>query len=251
VPEVQWLSADEAASILGVSARRVRQLLEAGDLEAEQVGGRALLHADSVRRRSQQQPRSGRPLSPELAWAVIAALSLSPADSAALRSVVADRQLRHRLVRQLRTSHSVDEWRLLLRRRAEAQHYFAHPSVLEDLLADRLVSIGRARAAAGHGLDVSPGDDAFAYVARRHLSGLVESFALEADLNGNLELLIYDDASAAGLEPGKPVPIAAAVFDMLDSGDTRMQHQAQLWLDSAFRRVSSDLGATDVGATRD
>jgi excisionase family DNA binding protein len=42
------ISADEAGAVLGVKARRVRQLLDAGQLEGRRVGGRWLVSRASV-----------------------------------------------------------------------------------------------------------------------------------------------------------------------------------------------------------
>jgi excisionase family DNA binding protein len=237
VVEAKRLSAPEAAAVLGVSARRVRQLLDSGELDAEVVGGRALLDADSVYRRLEQRPPAGRPLSPELAWALLAALSLDAVrwdDS--LRSVAPDRRLRHRLIRQLNSPHDAQEWRQLLRRRADLQRYWAHPAVVTDLLADSQLSAGRARAASAHGLDVSPGEEAFAYVPLDALVALERRYALEPDPHGAVELMAYDSAHRGGPQPGHPVPVAAAVVDMLDSRDARLQFQASTWLKKAVGR---------------
>ena len=45
--EVKWLSPGEAAAILGVTTRRVHQLLDSGELASEQIGGRALLDVEA------------------------------------------------------------------------------------------------------------------------------------------------------------------------------------------------------------
>lgn len=51
----------EAAEQLGVSARRVRALIAAGDLPAQRVGSQWLLDEDAVRARAQAPRRAGRP----------------------------------------------------------------------------------------------------------------------------------------------------------------------------------------------
>ena len=63
-------SSGEAARELGLSARRVRALAQAGRLKARKVGARWLLEPVSVR-----QARTGRPLSAASAWALLAILS--------------------------------------------------------------------------------------------------------------------------------------------------------------------------------
>lgn len=236
--DARRISASEAAQILGVSARRVRQLLDGGELEAEVIGGHAVFDADSVYRRLEHRPLPGRPLSPELAWAVLAVLSLDELSwEDALRSAAPDRRLRHRLVHQLNSPRDAREWRQLLRRRADSERCWAHPSVISDLLADPWVSAGRARAAAEYGFDVSPGDEAYAYVSRGRVGELEKRYELEPDSHGGVELMIYDEGQqVARPVPGHPVPVAAAVVDMLDSNDARLQHQAASWFRDAIAR---------------
>lgn len=238
------MSAPEAAAVLGVSARRVRQLLDGGELEADVIGGRALLDADSVYRRLEHQPRPGRPLSPELAWALLAVLSVDevPWDDA-VRLAAPDRRLRHRLIRQLKSPHDPREWSRLLRRRADSKRYWAHPSVVKELLADPQVSVGRARAASAHGFDVSPGDEAYAYVPRSRLDELRRRYALEPEAHGAVELMAYDESThLGGPKPGQPVALAVAAVDMLDSNDARLQHESAAWLGAAVSRRTGSNG---------
>jgi hypothetical protein len=65
-----WSSKD-AAETLGVSAQRVRALARAGKLEARKVGSRWVVEPALGKR----EPRSGRPMSPAIAWAILAELS--------------------------------------------------------------------------------------------------------------------------------------------------------------------------------
>ena len=106
---------------------------------------------------------------------------------------------------------------------------------MAQVFADPRVSAGRARAAAAYGFDVSPGDDALGYVAESDLADVQAQYALEPDLNGALELRAYEP-QPAGTTPlaGKPVPVAAAVFDLLESDDVRLQRIARNWLERAL-----------------
>ncbi len=231
-----WLSVAQAAAKLKVSPRRVRQLLAAGELAAEDVGGRALLDAAQVESRAAHHPPPGRPFSPGLAWMVLTVLS----DPGSPQVAAADRSTRHRLRRLLGQlsepkGPGIEELQSLLRRRARSHRYWLHPGLLAQVFADPRVSAGRARAAAAYGLDVSSGDDALAYVAESDLAGVEARYALEPDLNGLLELRIYEP-QPAGTSPlaGAPVPVAAAVFDMLESDDVRLQQIARNWLNHAL-----------------
>src|SRR5216683_6026641 len=61
----------DVAAQLGLSDRRVRQLIAAGDLPARRVAGRLLVDEASI-------PRSrpvARPMSPRIAWAFVSLLS--------------------------------------------------------------------------------------------------------------------------------------------------------------------------------
>jgi len=73
----------EASRMLGVSERRVRQIIDAGNLRARQVSGNWLIDVASV---PNAPRRGGRPMSPRMAWGLIEAVEgrrapwLSPKD---------------------------------------------------------------------------------------------------------------------------------------------------------------------------
>lgn len=64
------LSVADAAERLGVSPRRVRQLIDDGDLRASRMGRSWLVAADSVERRRRLAPSGGRPLDSQRVWVV-------------------------------------------------------------------------------------------------------------------------------------------------------------------------------------
>lgn len=66
----QLLSVADAADQLGVSPRRVRQLVDEGDLEASRFGRSWAVSAESVARRQRLAPSSGRPLDSHRVWGV-------------------------------------------------------------------------------------------------------------------------------------------------------------------------------------
>jgi excisionase family DNA binding protein len=231
-----WLSVAQAAARLQVSPRRVRQLLAAGELAGEDFGGRELLDAAQVERRAGRRPPPGRPYSPSLAWMLLALLS----DPESPKLSGADRSTRHRLRRLLAQlsdpqGPSVEELESLLRRRARTHRYWIHPGLVAQVFTDPRVSAGRARAAAAYGLDVNPGEDALGYVAATDLADVEAEYALEPDLDGPLELRAYEpQLSETTPSGGMPVPVAAAVFDLLESDDVRLQRIARNWLDRAL-----------------
>jgi excisionase family DNA binding protein len=222
------LSVPQAAGQLGISPRRVRQLLDAGELSGHRIGTHVVVDAASVARRLAVPPQVGRPASPRLAWAAIAALS--PADAPELT----DRLLRHRLARLLRDAHQPDDWVRLARRRARLKRYWAHPGIVEALLAEPALSVGGARAAAAAGLRVSPGDEAVAYVAAEALGAVEKRYRLQEDAGGRVELRVVSaSVRAFAPRPGVPAPLGAGVLDMAESEDARLRDLARSWLASA------------------
>ena len=55
------LSTAEAAKLLNISPRRVRALVESGDLKAQRVGRAWLIDEDSARQRANAPVSGGRP----------------------------------------------------------------------------------------------------------------------------------------------------------------------------------------------
>lgn len=72
------ISVAQAADALGVSERRVRQLVAAGRVRARRLGGMWLVDGASL----PSAPRRTRPLSPSVAWALLAS-TVPPASHAA------------------------------------------------------------------------------------------------------------------------------------------------------------------------
>ncbi len=229
-----WHSVAQAAQQLGVSERRVRQLLDAGDLDAGWVGPHRVIDGASLRRRATIRPAAGRPLGEALAWLVVDALGHDSPDPL---PVPADRGLRHRLRRLLSEEHSVAEWALLLRRRAEPRRYWGHPDLVRELPVDVRISLGGAPAAAAHGFDLSAAGDVSGYVGRADLADVEQEYALEPDPRGAVVLRGYDAGLACSPVAGVPVPVAAAALDLWESEDARLSHAGGVWLASAVARL--------------
>jgi excisionase family DNA binding protein len=67
---MEFLSVAEAAEQLGVSPRRVRQLIDHEELDASRVGRIWMVHAGSVERRRLQPAAAGRPLDSQRVWSI-------------------------------------------------------------------------------------------------------------------------------------------------------------------------------------
>ena len=74
------ISAKDAAVRLGVSERRIRAMIDKGQLRAEKVGSRWLIDSNALERVEKRQPRGGRPFSPSHA---LGALFLASDEEAA------------------------------------------------------------------------------------------------------------------------------------------------------------------------
>src|SRR2546425_12084656 len=97
--QLRDFSVADAARALGVSDRRVRALIRASALAAQQVGGRWLVSRADVEQRARRSGRPGRPLGQRNAWALVARLSggewpeLSPWDRSRLKRRLAKQSL--------------------------------------------------------------------------------------------------------------------------------------------------------------
>jgi excisionase family DNA binding protein len=207
------LSVREAARALVVSDRRVRALIRAGSLAAQQVGGRWLLSRADIERRGRRRGRPGRPLGERNAWALLARLSgsewpeLSRWDRSRSKQRLAGRSL----------LSLADE----LRDRAEPHFFRGDERVVERLRNDPNIVLSGVNAAAHYDVDVRAPGIVEAYVGRDRLGELVYRYALRpADIaDANVALRVVD-----GSVPRAPsgVALAAAVaLDLLESPDDR------------------------------
>lgn len=70
-----FVSTSRVAQELGLSRRRISELVRTGDLEATNVGGRWLIDAGTVAQFRVQRRVNGRPWDSDLAWELLNALS--------------------------------------------------------------------------------------------------------------------------------------------------------------------------------
>ncbi len=218
------LSVAEAAEQLGVSARRVRALLEHGRLEGRQVGGRWLLPSDQVESRRAAAPAAGRPLSQAAAWGVIAVLAnandglkdLSPQARSRARARAAK-------LRLLQPAEVAVCWRSALRRRARASGFYAHPGVIKALLDDPRVVRSGISAAHDHGANLMVMSGAEAYVRARDVPGLMSMYALnpEPGVHADVRLHIVEDGEASWLFRRSVAPAAVVAADLVERDNPR------------------------------
>jgi excisionase family DNA binding protein len=206
------LSVAEVAERLSVNPSRVRAMLASGVLGGEKVGGRWLVHDDSVSARERCPGERGRQLSAANAWGVLAIASGKPA------SWLSASKQRH--IRGLLDERGLFRFVPRLRHRARRLEFFAHPGVLRHLAASAEIVRTGASAASAHELGLVAGDELDAYVAEASLSDLADRWALEPRRrNANLVLRALPD----GLWPfdERIAPIAAVVVDLAENVDER------------------------------
>lgn len=233
------ISTADAAERLGITERQVRRLAAAGELSARRVGGRWLIDAKAVRHRSRSDSRPGRPLSPSMAWTVLAATSaVFEPDAKGSRQEapsIEDRRARYRLRALLADAPPSRQWNKWLRHRADARRVWVHPGVVDRLARDhRLHPAGRSVVAAS-GLGIATGDRNTFYVDENVVDQVLADYRAHFSDEGQVVMMVVPTGvrPAALGEPGSPVNLAAALVDLLASSDARERHAAVSALDSA------------------
>ena len=202
----------EAASELGVSDRRIRQMLADGRLPGERAGRSWVLDELAVQEFAKSRSGAGRPWKPSSAWDVLAMaegsrVPISPVD-------------RHRA--QKRLELGIGSILGQLANRAERHWFYAHPSVLEAILEHpRFVATGISALASNH-IDLVIADQIEGYAPKSELAGLIDQFALDSESerpNALLRVANDDCWPFAPRQRHAPTPVVA--IDLLDSADER------------------------------
>jgi excisionase family DNA binding protein len=213
----EFIPAVEAAAELDVDPRRIRAMIQEGQLEAEKVGGRWLVKRLSLERCKGLRPGQGRPFNARNAWALLLLAAREEPDWVSP-------QQRSRLRSYLRRGDLAD---LLpeLRRRAAIHRFRAHPSDLPRLAQERRVVRSGASAAGEYGIDLHAPGVLEAYVPSNRLSKLSAKYRLSPSDNPNVILRAvegmwpFENASIA------PPTVVAA--DLLEADDARSRRAAQ------------------------
>lgn len=202
----------EAAEELGVSQRRVRQMLADGSLAGERVGGAWVVDQKASHGLSRRRRSVGRPWHAASAWAVLALLNGEEIDA----SPVERSRARRRVDAGLR--HSVER----LAARAVVKHFYAHPAVLERLADSPGVVRSGVSAAGEYDIDVIASAVFEGYASASSLAGLVEQYALEQGAErSNVILRIVED-DVWPFRSGESVASGPVVaVDLLDADDER------------------------------
>lgn len=215
----------EAAKRLGVSVRRVRQLINDGQIEAVRVGNMWLVLRDSVERRAELDPPAGRPWNAEVAWGVVAMLSGADDGDAVDAIAHGSEDLHERLQRVLERFHEgkcLRDLAAYFRRRAFKHRLYGHPAVLPILAEERHIVRSGASAAPEYGLDILPDGQFEAYIPSERLAHLKEKYFLMEEGRGAPNIVLRAVDSPWPFAPHSPVaPLAAVALDLLESDDPR------------------------------
>jgi excisionase family DNA binding protein len=203
----------EAAQQLGVSPRRVRQLLADGRVPAVRIGRAWAIEQRDLDRLSNRRSSAGRPWSRSSAWAALGVAdgresSLAPLDRS---------RARRRLDRDGLLGVAPN-----LASRADHRQFFGHPAVLQRLADEPSVVRSGVSAAVEHGADLLAPDFLEAYVPASAVEGMISRYALDGEAERpNIVLRIVED-SAWPFSPGERIaPRAVVAVDLLESEDQR------------------------------
>jgi excisionase family DNA binding protein len=222
VPEPSLISVQEAADALGVGPAAVRRRIASGSLPAVKRGRGWWLDGREVERMRRQPPGQGRPLSAEMAWAVLLVASGDDEQAAS----AARRERYFSRVRAWLREHPLAEHAARLRARARAEDFDAHPSELARILArpDVLATGGSAGSAAGL---VGRSSSAELYAPAGHRTAIMAEHGLDPGA-GAVRIRWVPDALWPLLSAGgdSQAPRAAVLVDLLESDDPRARREA-------------------------
>lgn len=208
------LGVAEAAVMLDVSPRRVRQMLADGVLAGERVGRAWVIGSEQLHQAGHRRREAGRPWSAASAWAVLA---MADGEKPILSPVERSRA-RKRLAKGLQSVSS------RLGARSDRRWFYAHHSVLDRLPDVPGVVRAGISACSAHGVDLVVGEEFDGYVRDRDLDGLVSRCGLDSDAaRPNVLLRVVDNA----VWPFQPCQSSAGravvAVDLWESDDPRTQ----------------------------
>ena len=202
----------EAADELGVSPRRVRQMLADGIVSGQRVGRAWVIDRSALDELRDRRPEVGRPWRAASAWVLLALANGEDIEVSAVERSRARRRLESGLARLVGR----------LGARARRRRFYAHPSVIDRLASSSDVVRSGVSAADEHELDLVAGDLFEGYVRESAICGLVERFALDEDAErSNVLFRVVDD----DIWPFRADEVVASTpvvaVDLLEAGDDR------------------------------
>ena len=215
------LSVSEAAERLGVSPAAVRLRIAGGELPAVKLGRDWRLDEREVLRLARRGDRSGRPLSPAMAWVV---LLLASGDESAADRLAGSLRYRAR-ARQWLREHPLAAHADRLRNRADRELFEAHPSELPRLRDRSDVVLSGVSAADAVGLlGEATTVELYARVSDR--DSMIDEHALLSGAGDVTVRWVPDDVWRVLDLAGRVAPRAAVLVDLLESEDPRARREA-------------------------
>lgn len=224
---MDWIDVKEAAGILGVDPRQVRNLIAQGDLVARKVGGVWLVEERSVRDRARFPPGPGRPVSASMSWLLLAALAHAGSSDRSAWKLADSRHVRWRLARDLEGAPPAARWPAWLRHRGKPHRMWLHPGAIERFASDPRVV--HPDPSSSLGLAVS--DLVPFYVADDDLDDVVADHQGQLG-EGDLEVMAVPGID--GAFDWRDAAEAAALVDLASARDARVADAAQQALDAAI-----------------
>ena len=219
----------DAAKALGVAPSRVRALIADGALDADKLGGRWVVHWESVVARRRGSAAPGRPMTSRNAWALllIASGETPPSDL--------DPHARWRIGQTLK-HHGLSDLGGRLDRRAAARSMWALPGELRAMRDDGALVLTGSSAVGVLRLDLAAPDTLDAYVPEGRRDAVVEEYGLEPApvSRANVILRAVPD-EAWSLASRRVAPSAAVGVDLagyVDSRSTRVGRDLLARLDA-------------------
>jgi hypothetical protein len=214
----------EAAEQLAVTPGAVRQHVASGRLPAVKRGGAWWLDGHAVARMRRQPPGAGRPLTDQMAWAVILFASGEPL--LAQQLAARDRYVT-RAKAWLRASQPLAGYASRLRTRAEVEEFDAHPAEI-DRIVER-PDVLRTGISAGELIGLTGGrGEAEIYASAAHRDEIVKRHALDPGAGPARVRWVSDGLWPVVQQAGDHgrAPQVAVLLDLLESDDPRARREA-------------------------
>ncbi len=233
---------------LGVSMRRVRQLVEQGVLPASRIGKSWAIDRAAVERRVEQESPPGRPYSARSSWRMAELADAIFRDEEGNLRLVELKQLPRgqqaqqrwqalRSLRNLMAHGDLDVVAAMLRSRSSrVEHRYVHPSLFDKLSDDSRLVISGARAAENIG-DLAADEKLEAYIKASDLPVIQDVYGLQKPAEperANVILRVVEDDLAWS---AREAPLLLVAADLREREDARAREAS----DELFGRLHSAL----------
>ncbi len=212
VMHMRLLSVPEAAEHLGVSSRRVRQMLSDGLIEGHRVGRGWAIEERSMRTAAARRRPAHRPWTARSAWSVLALANGTEPRCASYERSRAERRLAAGLPNLLDRLGS----------RAYRRTFYAHPGTRDRIAGEPGVVRTAASASPEHGLGIVGSGPLDAYLKSSDLQAIRDAYVMEErSERANVVFRVVDDQLWPFPEGAVAAPPAVVAVDLLESDDER------------------------------